>query len=126
MSISTIKVKVAVPGKPETNGEVRRQSWDQPARTRRALKVLGICWLLAVVTVVIPLAHFVLVPGFFLAGPIAAWFVYSQQSVILDGSAICPNCGQSLPIAKSSDQWPLTDLCTKCQKQVTITSSSYS
>lgn len=118
--LTSIEVRITAASGQQSKGLVRLQTWDKSARTRRALKIWAMCWLAALVTVVIPLAHFVLVPGFFLAGPIAAYLVYSSQSVVLGGEGVCPSCGEVLPIAHSSDQWPLTDLCTKCQKSLKI------
>jgi hypothetical protein len=114
------KVKVIGSNGKEQSGEVRIQSFNPAQRLLRALKFLGICWGLALISVFIPIAHFFLVPGFFFAGLIISYFVYGMESVVLGGESICPNCGAFLPIARGKEKWPLTDLCAKCYTNVSI------
>jgi hypothetical protein len=101
-------------------GQVRMRHWDKKDRTRRALKFWGACWALALVSVIFPLVHFVLVPGFLLAGPLVAWIVSTQASQVLGGEAKCPDCGASLPISPAADKWPLDDLCAQCHHRLKI------
>lgn len=105
-------------------GTVQIQFWDKSMRTKRALKFLAICWALAVVSIVIPLAHFVLVPAFLIAGPIGASRFWNQTSIVLSGSSTCPDCKSALPIVRSSDQWPLSEMCSKCQTNLNVEKSS--
>ena len=119
-SILHIDVVVFDRNKKKTHGSVEVQTWDKPQKTKRALKFWGYCWLGMVVTAFVPIAHFVLVPGLFLAGPIGAWFLSQQDSVVLGGKGTCPTCAAELIIVRGPDQWPLTDLCAKCQMPVTI------
>lgn len=105
----------------QAEGLVSVQTWDQPQRMKRALKTLGICWGLMIATIFVPVLHFILVPAFFLAGPIASYILYQQTSAIKGGVSKCPDCGSELPIAASADRWPLNDICTQCRAAVTIT-----
>src|SRR5579871_1416321 len=104
-------------------GEVRVQVWDKKARTRRMLKTWGGCWLAALFFVPIPIAHFVLVPGFFFGGLVAAVYISGQKSVVLGGQGTCPSCGKPLKIVRGPDRWPLSDMCSECQAMVTIEKS---
>lgn len=122
-TIQELSVKVALPDGRSSLGQVKVQHWDQAARLRRALVTLAKCWGAALLAVAIPLAHFVLVPGLFLAGIILALRAHGTESMVLGGEAVCPNCGEALPIVKQADAWPLTDLCAKCQKSVSVTKS---
>ena len=61
-------------------GQVRIQEWDKKARTSRAAKFWIYCWGLSLLSVIIPIAHFFLVPGFLLAGPVGAWIFSTQSS----------------------------------------------
>lgn len=109
-----------------TDGEIRVQFWNKRERMARALKWGGLCWLASLVSVILPLAHFILVPGFFLAGPAVAFFLMRQESVILGGEGKCPRCEEVLPIVRSSYRFPLSDLCTRCQTPVDIEPASSS
>ncbi len=71
-------------------GEVCIQYFSPKTRGVRALKFLGTCWGFMIISVFIPLAHFVLVPGLFIAGILSASFVYSTESVVLGGRGLCP------------------------------------
>lgn len=115
-----IAVTVKSPSGAAVPGQVRVQEWDKKARTARALRFWAFCWGLSIVSVILPLVHFVLVPGFFLAGPLGAWIISTQASQILGGEATCPDCGAFLPIAPAADRWPLRDLCTQCQRSLVI------
>lgn len=104
----------------ESLGKVRIQYWSKADRTRRALKFLGLCWTLSLLTILLPIVHFVLVPGFFIAGPVGAYFFLQQESIVLGGEATCPQCQQPLPLERGRNEWPLTDLCSECQTNVKL------
>ncbi len=104
----------------KTQGIVWIQEWNQKERLRRALKALGISWGLAIVSVLIPLAHFILVPAFLLAGPFVAFRIYQVVSTIAGGTGNCPNCEKEFTIVKASLKWPIHDLCSACQSSVVI------
>jgi len=101
-------------------GEVYLENWNQKQRTRRALKALGIAWGLAVIGVLIPLVHLILVPSLLIAGPIAAYIVYQNESSVLGGISQCRQCLAPFEIVKSANHWPLKDVCSKCFANVTI------
>ncbi len=115
--------KVALIGleEKEKPGEVRIQQLNLALRALRALKLLGIYWGIAVVSVLVPIAHFVLVPGFLVAGLIIAGLALATKSLVLGGEGICPNCEAFLPIVQKKDKWPLTDRCDQCHTNITIT-----
>jgi len=104
----------------ESLGEVFIQEYDEKARLKRALKMLGLCWAGALAAVFLPIVHFVLVPGLFLGGVFLAVYMHGIHSLVLGGEGVCPNCEKILPIAKGLDQWPLEDVCTACRSGVKI------
>ncbi|HEX4601302.1 MAG TPA: hypothetical protein VH116_07905 [Gemmatimonadales bacterium] len=75
-------------------GTVTIHVFTREQRWRRALAALGQWWGVALVSVFIPLAHFVLVPSFLLYG---VWqFVQRLGTTQLatDARATCPDCHQ--------------------------------
>ncbi len=101
-------------------GEVRIEHWTRAQRLLRAAKRWGFLWALAVVSVLIPVAHFVLVPGFLVAGPISAVARYRQKSGVIRGEGPCPNCGARLTIEARADSWPFYESCQTCSERVWV------
>jgi hypothetical protein len=62
-------------------------------RAARALAGLGACWALALVSVFIPVAHFVLVPSFTVAGIVVAGLRLREDRRLVGVSGTCPRCG---------------------------------
>lgn len=67
-------------------------------RALRALRILGIMWALALLTAFIPIAHFVLVPGFLVAGPVMAVMRYRVTEDMNAATGECPTCGQAITV----------------------------
>lgn len=103
-----------------SSGQVFIQHWSPKQQLWRAAKTLLLLWGIAALTVLIPIAHFVLVPLFLVAGPVAASIVYKQHATVLGGSGVCPKCNREFEIVAAKDRWPLKDLCSACYQQVTI------
>lgn len=96
------------------------KSWSKGEIAKRAFKAWGFWWLLAAVSIFIPLLHFVLVPLFLLIGLVAPLLVSVQKTVVLGGQGTCPFCSETFEIIKCSDRWPLHDVCGACRRHVTI------
>ena len=106
----TIVISDSKGGKAVGTLYIRR--FDTGERLLRALAALGLMWLLAVLAVAIPIAHFVLVPALLLAGPVVAWRRYrvTEQNERVTGD--CPSCGAPLSIElDSSSRLPLWTYC---------------
>ena len=80
---------------------------------RGAVRLLG-AWAVAVACVFIPLLHFVLVPGFFLAGPVLAWLAVRASVRVTSASITCPKCGKDAPIEAGTTGWPVSMRCSSC------------
>jgi hypothetical protein len=120
MSRGTGRAVTLTASEKQTAGEVRVQEWTRGERLRRGGKLWAALWALAVVSVLIPGAHFVLVPGFLLAGPIAGYLRTRQTRGILGGEGVCPACGARIYIGAHPDSWPLSDHCDACRRPVLI------
>lgn len=120
VAVHLVAQNVSGDGSRETQGEVTLQFWDQKARFRRAAQTWAACWGGAIIAVLIPLVHFILVPTLLLAGPIAASIIYGQKDVVLGGTGTCPHCGKPFDIVRNKLSWPLSDICASCQKEAKI------
>ncbi len=108
-------------GHPSTAAAVRVRARTRRARGLRAAGALGGCWLLAAVTVFVPLGHFFLVPGFLIAGPVIAWQRLHEHTTVLDARGRCPACAQPLDAA-IRDRWrPQVALrCPACRREIRL------
>ena len=82
-------------GKGAQAGELRVRLWPAKERTLRVLKGLLGCWALGSLALFIPIAHFVLVPGFFFGGIVIAFRWSGQKSTFIEACGPCPECGDS-------------------------------
>lgn len=89
-------------------------------RLGRALKALGILWLVALGCVPLPGLHFVLTPGFFVAGIVAAILRFQAKVVVDDTSIKCPKCDRDIAIEKGTTGWPARVLCNECSSRLVM------
>lgn len=102
-------------GDSENRGMLHLQSFDAGERKVRAAKIWGLMWLGAILSVPIIIAHFVLVPGFLIAGPVMAMRRYRLTETPDHVSGICPANKEefSLPL-EASAKLPLWAHCPQC------------
>jgi len=62
-------------------------------RLARALAGFGFCIGAALVSLFIPIAHFVLVPGFLIAAFIVSVARYGVATLVISAHGTCPDCG---------------------------------
>lgn len=116
----TTQVVLTSPSGKQQDATVTIAEWTPQERLRRGLKFFGICWGAAILTIFIPILHFILVPLLLLAGPVAGYHFYQQERMMLGGQAICPQCGAPLQIEKGPAKWPAEELCTVCRTALQV------
>jgi hypothetical protein len=98
--------------------------YDQRQRLVRAVLALGACWGLAVLAVLIPVLHFLLVPALFLAGPFFAYRRLHEEATVTRIRGTCPACGQPIEHAGREAWKPLLRLdCPHCHRRIALESS---
>lgn len=96
--------------------------YDQKDCMKRALMRLGLFWLLSIGSVPIIIAHWVLVPGFFIAGPIMAVIAYKTKQVVDSAKGTCPSCAESIAVKmEAKDTLPKWTYCPSCNNPLHIT-----
>jgi len=81
----------------------------------RALKSLMGFWAIAALCVLIPIAHFILVPGFFVAGIIMASRRWKTDREGIDASGLCPACNNQICIKLDKNaELPQWKDCPEC------------
>ena len=96
-------------------GILHSQAFDLRERKIRAAKILGLMWLFAALSLPIIIAHFVLVPGFLIAGPVMAYKRYRVTEVPDHVSGNCPAGKEDFTLAlEASDRLPMWRHCPSC------------
>lgn len=117
------EVPVAVRGgmdTPPSTGNVSIITWSKKERTRRATKMLGICLGVGLFCVILPLIHFVLVPGMIIAGIVLFLRLLKQETLVLGGSGTCPECKATFKISRGKDLFPMAEVCESCRANLSI------
>lgn len=108
-------------GEQERPGFLHMRMFTPRERLIRALKVWGLAWLLALVSVPIIIAHWVLVPGFFIAGPIWAYKRYRTLGTPDHASGQCPANGEEISVTlEAADRLPLWTHCPVCNSSLQL------
>jgi len=115
-----VEVSLKVAHQEATTGEVYTYCMNSSERLVHAGKYWGGCWLAALGAVFIPVAHFVLVPLFLIAGPIIGIIKFGQERVILGGRGSCPACSKELWIDSTVEKWPFGEVCSGCGVELSI------
>lgn len=101
-----------------TTGQAMLRPVSREQAFRKALLGLFGCWGLALVTVPIPIVHFIAPPFLLLLGPVVGYAIhklYKDAVDIIDGGASCPDCQVSVSLAGRDAHWPLDIVCSACQ-----------
>lgn len=95
--------------------------FDQGELTKRALTRLGLCWLASIGSIPIIFAHWVLVPGFFIAGPVMAMAAYKMKTIPDRAEGACPECQENISFKfEPKDTLPSWNYCPSCNKSIQV------
>ena len=100
-------------------GILHLQAFNDSERKVRAAKTWALMWLFAVLSLPIIIAHFVLVPGFLIAGPVLAVRRYRVKEVPDHVSGLCPSGKEEFTLAlEASDHLPMWSHCPVCNSSL--------
>ena len=109
-------------GDKSTEATLHTIVFDKKDSMWRALKRLGLFWLLAIASLPIIGAHWILVPGFLIAGPIAALMRYKTKEAVEKAAGVCPECHESIEVKmEPNDLLPKWTYCPLCNQSLHIT-----
>ncbi|MDQ6951541.1 MAG: hypothetical protein Q9M26_07730 [Mariprofundales bacterium] len=104
-----------------TPAEMRIIAYSSQERTMRAVKSLVGMWLIAAACVVIPIAHIILVPTFFIAGIVIASRKKKMAEEGRDASGSCPACQNDICINLSKEAGlPQWHHCPECSDSLEL------
>lgn len=104
-----------------TTATVTIRLFEKSERMRRALKGLATFWGAAIGSIFIPVAHFLLVPGFTLYGVYTFFERLGAREVVMAAEGVCPDCGKSQRL-EIGGRWhvPRHVACRYCQRALRI------
>jgi hypothetical protein len=111
--------------KESNKGFVIVRTLDEKEKNRRILKYGGGCFLGAFFSIFLPILHFILVPGFIIAG-VAMIIINSRPANIDSAKALCPHCKVNFVISKGKPQFPMDDICGSCHRKIIIETTAQS
>lgn len=102
-------------------GILYKTHFNTQERLLRAVSVVLAFWGIALVTVLVPIAHFLLVPFFLILGPVLGWLRFRQEILTVGVKTCCPVCQQSAMIhMEGVTQLPAHVYCPQCDKPLII------
>jgi len=108
-------------GRPATEAQLEVRHWGPRQRLMRALQGLGMCWGSAVLAVLLPVLHWVLVPSLLIGGPILAFLRYQEQTTVLAARGPCPACSVELAFALGqASRRRMLLRCEHCGRGITL------
>ena len=113
----------ADPAAHSTQGRVSVRELPMSERAQRTARICAILFGLACFSVILPVLHFLLVPGFLLAIPIVGGITFAdERRATAEGD--CPLCGSHQSTSEFSANFPVTHRCTGCSREFKITPAS--
>ncbi|HEY2824984.1 MAG TPA: hypothetical protein VGI83_05515 [Gemmatimonadales bacterium] len=100
-------------------------TFDGAARWRRSIRGLLQCWGIAILCIFIPVAHFFLVPGFFIAGVVVFVRRRGQSVVVVSARGRCPDCSTEQAFDAPARWEPEFAVdCRQCHRRLRLTTIS--
>ena len=103
-----------------TQGWVERRHLESGERWARAGKLFGFFFLAALLTVFVPILHFVLPPLLLIIGATLAFGEFMNTGEFIGGEITCPNCKKVMIMGRESEEWPRSQRCTGCSFMLSI------
>ena len=99
-----------------TVGLLHLKAFSQQERTIRAAKAWLGFWLLAVLSIPIIIAHWILIPAFLIAGPVVAFRRMKTESNAEKATGPCPVHHGDITIdMEAGDELPIWTPCPECK-----------
>jgi hypothetical protein len=117
----TVRCTLAGYGKTTGEASVVTVRHGAAARLVRAVSGLAPVWLAGLLAIFIPIAHFLLVPGFGVLGLWVFWRRWTTRESVHSTSGTCPDCGHEQKFDLAG-QWqpPHHVTCQHCQRSLVL------
>jgi hypothetical protein len=108
-----------------TRGSIEVLEFSEQERVKRAWIMALKCLGATALCVLIPVAHFFLVPlGLLVVTPIMTIYTFRMKTKILSASIMCPACNKPLTVLTSEEQYPIYENWSSCHRHITLTQAA--
>jgi len=124
------KIIRAIRFKSQKNGgsgpaEMHVVIFTQQEQRMRALKSMMTLWAIAALCILIPIAHFILVPGFLIGGIVAASRRWNTKEEGIEATGSCPACHNGICIKLDKNaELPQWKDCPECSDPLELQATS--
>jgi hypothetical protein len=114
-------VQIKSDEEPHGEGVLHITHYKKSECVKRAATMLGLCWLGAVGSIPIVIAHWVLVPGFLIAGLVLGYIRLNQATVKERILGKCPVIDKDIKIdMEPGEDLPKWTYCPACNKSIQL------
>ena len=107
-------------GESSAQGSLTVKEFSSRERTMRGVRAAGTCLGVTLACVLIPAAHFVLVPLGLLLTPVIVWIMVKVRTQILSAQVTCPQCAVALNVLTTQERFPMYETCSQCRRQIVV------
>jgi hypothetical protein len=116
---------VATSNETATHGTMEVQEFSEQGRVKRAWLMAFKCLGGTALCVLIPVAHFFLVPfGLLVVTPIMTIYTFRVKIKILSATIDCPACHNPLNVLTTQERYPIYENCGSCHRQIALTQAT--
>jgi hypothetical protein len=109
-----VTVIAAMDTEKQNTAVVETRTLSLADRLWRSAKVLGTCWGIGILCILVPVFHFVLVPAFLLIGIGMFYRQMLFHEVLISGQICCPKCQKEFAATANAFNWPKRETCAAC------------
>ena len=114
-------MRITAFGREAREAVVRVRHWRPAERVARTLAGWLGCWLLAAITLFIPVAHIIAVPAFFIGGIVLLARRSREGRTFVEGRGSCPACGAEQTFRlRGRFALPKETACPTCRARVVV------
>lgn len=103
-----------------SEGYILIRKFNPAQKVVAALKTLGLFWGAILLTLPIPIVHFILPPVLFFVGIFMSYRTYQSNGRVFGGETTCPHCQTVVTVGKAELHWPVTTVCQGCARTVNM------
>lgn len=108
-----------------THGTIEVLEFSEQGRVKRAWVMALKCLGATALCVLIPVAHFLLVPlGLLVVTPIMTIYTFRVRTKIISACVDCPACHKPLNVLTSQERYPIYENCGSCHRQIALSKTA--